>query len=82
MLDKLKKRVEDIRSGMNNIDLLLDKVTPEVHEHRWNICSNCDKLWKPTSTCKVCGCFMKIKTWMPTQSCPLKKWEAAPKDEK
>jgi len=81
MLSKLKQRVESYRSGMNNIDLIPNKVSQEIHDHRWNICSTCDKLWKPTSSCKVCGCFMKIKTWMPNQRCPLDKWGPADEDK-
>lgn len=41
---------------------------------RFNICLDCDRLFKPTYTCKECGCFMKIKVRVKTAECPLKKW--------
>lgn len=44
---------------------------------RWeraSICNNCDRLFKPTWTCRECGCFMKIKTKIFSAHCPLHKW--------
>jgi rRNA maturation endonuclease Nob1 len=79
MLEKLKNRLENIRDTTQNLSasLLIDKVSDEIQAYRYNICQECPKLYKPTDTCKVCGCFMKVKTWMPNQSCPLKKWDKA-----
>jgi rRNA maturation endonuclease Nob1 len=79
MLEKLKNRLENIRDTTQNLgaSLLTDKVSDEIQAYRYNICQECPKLYKPTDTCKVCGCFMKVKTWMPKQSCPLKKWDKA-----
>lgn len=36
------------------------------------ICRGCDK-WNG-STCGVCGCFGRFKTWLETEHCPLAKW--------
>ncbi len=47
----------------------------ELTEKRLKICSECPRLFKPTYTCKECGCFMKIKTKILGASCPLGKWE-------
>jgi hypothetical protein len=44
------------------------------HEIRLNICKACPRLFKPTMQCKECGCFMRIKTRMKSQSCPIGKW--------
>lgn len=76
MLQKLKQRLENVRDTTQNlaVDLITDKVTDDIQRYRYGICQECPKLYKPTDTCKACGCFMKIKTWMPKQSCPLKKW--------
>lgn len=79
MLNKLKERMEQARDAAENAvssTLLKNKVEDSIQEFRYNICQNCEKLYKPTDTCKVCGCFMKIKTWMPKQACPLSKWPA------
>ena len=57
------------------------KASEEVRNERYNICLACDKLYGLTKTCKVCGCFMQVKTYMPEQSCPLGKWGAVSKTE-
>ena len=46
----------------------------EVAFKRAAICNGCDRLFKPTWTCKECGCFMKIKVRIPGSECPLGKW--------
>jgi len=47
---------------------------PEYAVKRLDICASCDRLFKPTYTCKECGCFMKIKTSLKSAECPLGKW--------
>ena len=49
---------------------------PEIRDARYDICLGCDRLFKPTSTCKECGCFMNRKTWLKDASCPIGKWDA------
>lgn len=80
MLEKLKQRMAQVRDAaeLAAASVLPSKVSPEVQEYRYNICQGCEKLYKPTDTCKSCGCFMKVKTWIPQRSCPLKKWTIAP----
>jgi hypothetical protein len=80
MLDKLKERMEKARDAAENAaaSILRNKVDESIQQYRYNICTGCDKLYKPTDTCKVCGCFMKIKTWIPNQACPLNKWPTVP----
>jgi hypothetical protein len=41
---------------------------------RFSICKACPELIKVTSTCKKCGCFMKIKTKLEKAVCPIGKW--------
>lgn len=71
--EKVKAKTDAIAQAQLN---LLDriKVSPEIQKERYDICLGCDKLYKPTSSCRVCGCFMQLKTWMPEQRCPLDKW--------
>lgn len=80
MLHKFKEQLESATKKMVNTsrDVVGDKVSEELRAERINICMGCEKLYKPTTTCKVCGCFMSLKTWMPRQSCPLKKWGPDP----
>ena len=79
MLEKLKQRMEQVRDAAENTasSMLTNKVSEEVQQYRYNICQGCEKLYKLTDTCKVCGCFMKVKTWMPKQECPIGKWPKA-----
>jgi len=48
----------------------------DIRDARYDICLGCDRLFKPTSTCKECGCFMNRKTWLKDASCPLGKWDS------
>lgn len=50
-------------------------VPRDVAEKRMSICESCPKLFKPTKTCKECGCFMAIKVWGGPVKCPLNKWD-------
>lgn len=53
------------------------KVSEGTQQERLSICKSCEKFYEPTNTCKVCGCFMNVKTWYPRASCPLHKWHRA-----
>lgn len=77
-LEKLKQRMMQVAHEAENIamDVIGDKVSPEIQKQRYDICLSCEKLYKPANTCKLCGCFMKAKTWLPRQACPANKWAA------
>ena len=66
------------RKKVTPFDLLdKSKYTDEkTRDERYDICLGCDRLFKPTSTCKECKCFMNRKTWLKDASCPLGKWDA------
>lgn len=49
-------------------------VPNEIYEERMSICKSCVFYFKPTGTCKDCGCFMKIKSRLATMSCSQRKW--------
>lgn len=78
MLEKLKQKMESMAavSYEASIALIPNKVAEDIQKERYNICSSCEFLYKPTDTCKKCGCFMKYKTWMSGQKCPINKWLA------
>lgn len=54
---------------------LIRQAPEHIKEERLAICNSCDKFLHTTSTCKVCGCFMKLKTAYAKAMCPLKKWD-------
>ena len=47
----------------------------QVYEDRLAICRACDYYFKPTGSCKVCKCFMKIKCRLAPMACPQKYWD-------
>jgi hypothetical protein len=77
MLIRLKQRLEHVRDLAEYAAakaFIGNKVSTEIQEYRYAICQECPFLYKPTDNCKKCGCLMKIKTFMPRQSCPIGKW--------
>ena len=50
-------------------------VPDEVYQDRISICKSCVYYFKPTGTCKDCGCFMKLKARLAPMSCGQKKWQ-------
>ena len=50
-------------------------VPNNIYEDRIAICKGCVYYFKPTGSCKVCKCFMKIKCRLAPMSCPQKYWD-------
>ena len=50
-------------------------VPNSIYEDRITICKSCVYYFKPTGTCKDCGCFMKIKARLAPMECSQKKWQ-------
>jgi rubrerythrin len=73
MLNKLQEKLKAAAEAAKDLPEMI-KVPEEVQAERFSKCEGCEKLYRPTYTCKVCGCFMKVKTWMPSQACPIGKW--------
>lgn len=46
----------------------------ETVEARRVICETCPRFAKETGRCLECGCWRQFKTWLRSESCPLKKW--------
>jgi rRNA maturation endonuclease Nob1 len=49
-------------------------VDKEKSFERLAICNGCEHLFKPTWTCKECGCFMKVKARLSFTECPIGLW--------
>jgi len=65
--------------------IVKEQVTPEVASERYNVCMTCDKRDESLEKCRVCGCFLDLKTssavnWNAMKGrneithCPLGKW--------
>ena len=50
-------------------------VKNEIRKERLNLCKGCEHYFKPTGTCKKCGCFMRIKTTLAYTECPIGLWQ-------
>ena len=50
-------------------------VPNNIYEDRIAICKSCIYYSKLLGQCKVCLCFMKIKSRIASQSCPQKYWD-------
>jgi hypothetical protein len=55
----------------------IPKLTPELAQERYDICTDCEHFIKLTTQCKKCGCLMKAKTTLAEAFCPVGKWQAA-----
>ena len=49
-------------------------VSNKIYNERISICKSCEHYFKPTGSCKICKCFMKIKTRISIMECPEKFW--------
>lgn len=75
MLDKLANKISKVKEQFEaGRQAIWDTMPPHIAQDRMKICNDCEHLYKPTSTCKRCGCFMTLKTKMPNQKCPINKW--------
>jgi hypothetical protein len=52
---------------------ILNFVTKEVADSRYEICKTCER-FNTLKFCKECGCFMPAKTKLAYVKCPLGKW--------
>lgn len=80
MLDKLKNKLNYLSEKAQEAAELAEaefhkiKLSEEDRNQRYDICKSCDQLYEPTSTCKICHCFMSVKTYLPAAKCPINKW--------
>lgn len=52
----------------------LEHVSDVTSKERLAICADCPFYIKATTQCKLCGCFMKLKTKLPNAACPDHRW--------
>lgn len=51
-------------------------ILPDTNESisKMNICLNCENFNPKNKTCKICGCYLPIKTKISFFECPKNKW--------
>ena len=55
-------------------------VEKENAERRYEVCKECPKFVKLSTQCKICLCFMPIKSKLNMTECPMGKWKDIDKD--
>lgn len=56
------------------------KADDETYNRRLRICEGCEFLDKEHKRCLKCGCFVKAKAAMGSESCPIGKWNMSDED--
>lgn len=51
-------------------------VSEEKKNERLNICKSCDFFNDKIDQCKLCGCFLQVKTSWASEKCPIDKWKS------
>ena len=46
----------------------------EVVSERMSICETCEHFYAPAKRCKLCGCYMEMKTKFINMECPDGRW--------
>lgn len=66
--------IEMFSENQDNIPNKPDNAIPESQRNkRLEICKSCPNLIMG-NICKLCGCWMPLKTYFPNQKCPDNKW--------
>jgi len=67
-----------IKTGKDYINNKRLKVTSDEYEDRKQICFNCDLYREGKNNtigrCAKCGCYLKLKIYFKSESCPINKW--------
>lgn len=52
------------------------EVSVEEKERRFGICKGCQYFRESSERClhPACGCFLRAKTWLRAERCPVQKW--------
>ena len=78
LIDEINLLKKNYINFMNSVSkgLVKNLIENDKAIERERLCSFCPHLFKPTFTCKKCGCFMKIKIRLANSKCPVDKWDS------
>jgi hypothetical protein len=72
-IDKFKNRIIEIqKSAAETVDNYV--ASSDLQKERLNVCKTCEHFFPPTFSGRKCGCFLKAKTLLKDQTCPVFKW--------
>lgn len=49
-------------------------ISEDEKEKRLNICRSCEFFELSDERCSKCGCYLKIKTYLKAEKCPVGRW--------
>ena len=52
------------------------KIDKKLGKYRQSICNKCEHRRKIVNQCKLCGCFLFLKTKLLYSECPIGKWKS------
>lgn len=82
MLDTLKNKLQEKanRTAKFTFESVASlKLNDDERNSRLDTCRNCDQFHN-TQFCKICGCYMPVKTYLPFAKCPINKWTSIEKE--
>ena len=53
----------------------VERASYKISQQRLSICKECPMFISFTHQCKMCGCFMDVKTRLHEANCPMGKWD-------
>ena len=59
-----------VKSNIKNF-MLHDQ---DIIDRRFSICQGCEHFISSTNRCKICKCFLRLKTKLSNFQCPVGKW--------
>jgi hypothetical protein len=71
--------IKSLSSSLKNVSKALIKgekvrLSKGEAEERMKICASCEEYIKEENRCNLCGCYMRVKTRIATEKCPIGKW--------
>lgn len=74
MRDKIGKNGKKTASPFDFLKRSTEYASEQLSGDRYKTCEECPKFTPLTKQCKMCGCFMHLKTKLLHAECPMGKW--------
>lgn len=73
VINEKTKFLKQFAEGLKNT-IVKNEEVELLHKERMSLCETCDYYNSTTSQCKICGCFMLVKTRSVSAKCPKDFW--------
>jgi len=72
MIKNLSSSVKNISKSLLKGEKI--KLPKKQAEERMKICMTCPQYVADENRCSLCGCYLRVKIRIATESCPINKW--------